>query len=69
MKKVLLIAGVAVLLSGCIVVPDGGGYYGMGITTIIIIIGIEAGEGPDASIRTFAQSGRRSQFGMHQKDL
>jgi len=41
----------------------------MGITTIIIIIGIEAGEGPDASIRTFAQSGRRSQFGMHQKDL
>lgn len=29
-KTLLLIAGVAVLLSGCIVVPDGGGYYGDG---------------------------------------
>jgi len=31
-KTLLLIAGVAVLLSGCIVVPDGGGYgyYGGG---------------------------------------
>jgi len=41
---------------------------GVGIT-IITVIGIKADVGPNASIRSVAQSSRRRQLGMHQKDL